>query len=135
MVVDASEEFYFKPDAGRLLVSPADATPSPPTDAQPEDIDIAIAVDRVQKATSLEIQRIEHRWAGLRSFVDDHLPVAGPAIDDDTFFWLAAQGGNGIMTAPALAWIVANAVTGNGPHPALAKYAIDSACVSPARLS
>ncbi|TDK48065.1 NAD(P)/FAD-dependent oxidoreductase [Antarcticimicrobium luteum] len=103
MVVDVAEDFYLKPDAGKLLLSPADETPSPPCDAQPEELDVAICVDRIETAFDLQVRSIEHKWAGLRSF----LPDGGPAVGYDPaaagFFWLAGQGGYGIQTAPAMA--------------------------------
>ena len=102
MVIDVDEQFYFRPDAGALLLSPGDETPSEPCDAQPEELDIAIAVDRVQQATTLEVKRIRRSWAGLRSFVADRSPVVGYAPDAPGFFWLAGQGGYGIQTAPAM---------------------------------
>jgi D-arginine dehydrogenase len=101
--VHAAETFYFKPDAGRLLLSPADETPSEPCDAQPEELDIAIAVDKFQTASGSAVRRLHSRWAGLRSFVADKTPVVG--FDDHApgFFWLVGQGGYGIQTAPAMA--------------------------------
>jgi D-arginine dehydrogenase len=102
-VIDADEQFYFKPDAGRLLLSPADETPSAPCDAQPEEFDIAVAVDRVQTALDIEVHRIGHRWAGLRTFSPDRLPVLGFDPQLAGFFWCAGQGGYGIQTAPAMA--------------------------------
>lgn len=103
LVNDVGAEFYFKPDAKRLFLSPADATPSDPTDAQPEDIDVAIAVDRVERATTLEVRRVHRRWAGLRTFAADGSPVVGFDPQVSGFFWLAGQGGYGIKTASALA--------------------------------
>ncbi|MAY89153.1 MAG: FAD-dependent oxidoreductase [Pseudooceanicola sp.] len=103
MVVDADEEFYVKPDAGKLLMSPADATPSAPCDAQPEEMDVAICIDRVTTALDLPVRRIEHKWAGLRSFLPDGDPLATYDAQAPGFFWLAGQGGYGIQTAPALA--------------------------------
>lgn len=103
LVNDVGDEFYFKPDAGQIFVSPSDATLSEPMDAYPDEFDIAIGVDRLQRATKIEVQRITHQWAGLRSFVDDGSPVAGFDGDAEGFFWLAAQGGYGIKTSPALA--------------------------------
>lgn len=107
MVRDAGEEFYFKPDAGLLLLSPADETPCEPCDAAPDEWDIAVAVDRIQTATYLTVKRIRHRWAGLRSFVSDRVPVVGYDPDWAGFFWLAGQGGYGIQTAPALSELAA----------------------------
>jgi len=102
MVNDAAEEFYFKPDAGRLFVSPADATPSEPMDAFPDDLDVAAGVERLERATTLNVQRVSRAWAGLRTFAADAAPVVGPDGDVDGFFWLAGQGGYGIKTSPAL---------------------------------
>jgi D-arginine dehydrogenase len=112
MVVDIDEEFYMKPDAGKLLISPADETPSAPCDAQPEDLDVAICVDRIEKAFDLSVRRIDHKWAGLRSFVADKCPVAGFDPNADGFFWLAGQGGYGIQSAPALSRAAAALVLG-----------------------
>lgn len=103
LVVDTEEAFYLKPEAGQLLISSADATPSPPCDAQPEEMDIAFCVDRIETAFDLQIRRIGHKWAGLRSFMPDGDPLAGYDPGAEGFFWLAGQGGYGIQTAPALA--------------------------------
>ena len=102
MVIDATEEFYFKPEAGRVLVSPADETDTPPVDAQPEELDVALAADRMEQATVLKVRRITHRWAGLRSFLPDKMPVAGADTAEPSFVWLAGLGGFGIMTSEAL---------------------------------
>ena len=117
MAIDIDEQWYVKPDAGRLLLSPADATPSAPCDAQPEEIDIAIAIDRVQQALDLPVRRIVQKWAGLRSFLPDGVPVAGFDAHAPGFFWLAGQGGYGIQTAPALARATAALLTAQ-PLPA-----------------
>jgi len=95
--------FYFKPEAGRLWLSPHDETPSPPCDAAPEELDIALAIDRFEHVVDWPITAIEHRWAGLRSFAPDRLPVYGFDPDQPGFFWFAGQGGFGIQTAPAAA--------------------------------
>ncbi|TKT77426.1 FAD-binding oxidoreductase [Aquamicrobium sp. LC103] len=112
MVVDIDEEFYLKPDAGRLLVSPADETPSAPCDAQPEEIDVAICIDRIETAFNIKVSRVENKWAGLRSFVADKVPVAGYAPGVQGFFWLAGQGGYGIQSAPGLSRTAAALVLG-----------------------
>ncbi len=112
LTIDIAEEFYFKPDAGRLLISPGDETPSPPCDAVPDEMDLAIAVDRIERATTLDVRRMHSRWAGLRSFVADRSPVAGFAVDAPGFFWLAGQGGYGIQTAPALSRFAASQLLG-----------------------
>jgi len=107
LTIDLDETFYIKPDAGLLLVSPADETPIPPCDVQPEEMDVAIAVDRVERATTLKINRIRRRWAGLRSFAPDRSPVIGYDPNLAGFFWLAGQGGYGIQPAPAAAMLAA----------------------------
>ena len=109
-VVDADEEFYFEPEGAQILASPADETPSQPCDAVAEDYDVAVAVDRIQRATHLEIRYIRRSWAGLRSFVADRAPVIGADPDLDGFFWLAGQGGFGIMTSPAAARTAASLI-------------------------
>ena len=103
MVIDVDEQFYFKPEAGKILASPADETPSPPCDVQPEEFDIAVTIERIQIATNMVIGQVEHKWAGLRSFVADRTPVVGFDPEHEGFFWLAGQGGYGIMTSPAMA--------------------------------
>ena len=103
MVIGVDEQFYFKPEAGKILASPADETPSPPCDVQPEEFDIALTIERIQIATNMVIGQVEHKWAGLRSFVADRTPVVGFDPEHEGFFWLAGQGGYGIMTSPAMA--------------------------------
>lgn len=103
LAMDFAERFYFKPESGRILASPADETPSPPCDSQPEEIDIAILVDRLGQATTFDIPRIESRWAGLRTFAPDRVPVFGHDPRAPGFFWFAGQGGYGFQTAPAAA--------------------------------
>jgi D-arginine dehydrogenase len=101
-VNDAEERFYFKPEAGSLFLSPADETPVEPSDAQPDEWDVATAVERIEAVTTLQIGRLKARWAGLRTFAPDRTPVAGFSEEGSGFFWLAGQGGYGIQTAPAL---------------------------------
>jgi D-arginine dehydrogenase len=100
--IDIDEKFFVKPETSQLLLSPADETPSPPCDAQPEELDIAIGIDRIEAAFTFPIRKIESSWAGLRSFVSDGVPVAGFSDNAHSFFVLAGQGGYGIQTAPAL---------------------------------
>jgi D-arginine dehydrogenase len=106
-VIDADEEFYFKPDRTQLMLSPADEIPQPPGDAQPDDLDVAIGVDRVQQALDINVRRVSHRWAGLRTFAPDRVPVMGFDRQAEGLFWCAGQGGYGIQTAPAMARIAA----------------------------
>jgi len=103
MVMTANEDLYFKPDAGLLLISPADETPAEPGDAQPEEWDIAVAVDRFETLCDMPVRRIRHRWAGLRTFAPDRTPIVGYDDDVPGFFWFAGQGGYGLQMAPALA--------------------------------
>jgi D-arginine dehydrogenase len=131
MVIDVDEQFYVKPESGRLLVSPADATAVAPGDVQPEEFDVALAVDRYERLTGRAVRRVTQRWAGLRSFVADADPVVGRDPDVPGFFWLAGQGGFGIMTAPALARIATGLITpgAGAPDPG-----VDPARLGPARL-
>ncbi|WP_018237370.1 FAD-binding oxidoreductase [Ensifer sp. BR816] len=99
---EIDEDFYMKHEGCRLLASPADATPCEPSDVQPEEIDVAWAAHYVEEATTVPVRRIFKSWAGLRSFSPDKLPVVGFARESPHFFWLAGQGGYGILTAPAL---------------------------------
>ncbi len=107
--------FYFKPEAGRLWLSPHDETPTPPCDAAPEELDIALAIDRFAQVVDWPIVRIEHRWAGLRSFAPDRLPVYGFDPEVAGFFWFAGQGGFGIQTAPAAADLACRLLLGEAP--------------------
>lgn len=134
MVIDAAESFYMKPDAGALLVSPANEDPVEPQDVQPEELDVAIAVDRVETATSLQIRQVKRKWAGLRSFVSDRTPVVGFAPDAPGFFWLAGQGGYGIQTAPAMGELAAALVQGQPVPAALAALGVTAADVGVGRL-
>ncbi len=117
MGLDIGESFYFKPEAGRVLASPADETPSEPCDAQPDEYDVAVCVDRIERATTLRVRRITHKWAGLRSFVADKTPVVGEAPDAPGFFWCAGQGGYGIQTSHAMGRVTAASVV-DGSLPA-----------------
>ncbi len=109
-VNDVDEQFYFKPEAGSLFLSPADETPAEPSDAQPDEWDVAAAVDRVEAATTLKITRLKARWAGLRTFAPDRTPVVGFSPEIEGFFWLAGQGGYGIQTSPALSLAAASLI-------------------------
>ena len=133
LVVGANEDFYFKPDAGMILGSPADETPSAPTDAQPEDLDVALAVDRIQRAADLPVRRIARRWAGLRTFAPDKSPVVGFDPSTEGFFWLAGQGGYGFQTAPALGWAAAGLLLNGAVPSALEDMGIAAAALAPER--
>jgi D-arginine dehydrogenase len=133
--VDATEDLYFRPEAGRMLASPADETPSPPCDAQPEELDVALLIDRLQAATTFDIARITARRAGLRTFAADRSLIAGFDPIRPGFFWLAGQGGYGIQTAPAMGQFVAALAKGDPLPPALAEAGVDPATLDPRRFS
>ena len=116
-VIAADESWYVKPESGQLLGSPADETPTAPCDAQAEELDLAIAVDRIQAHTVFKIDRLASKWAGLRSFVADKSMVAGIQPGLEGFCWCADQGGYGIQTAPAMGRITA-ALACDSPFPA-----------------
>ena len=132
-VIAVDESQYFKPDAGLLLISPADEHPSAPCDAQPEELDIAVAVDRFETLTGRPVSRIRHSWAGLRVFSPDRTPVVGFEPTAPGFFWCAGQGGYGIQTSPALGRASAALALGR-PLPAdLLALGIEERHLSPAR--
>ena len=133
--VDVDEEFYARPESGAMMGSPADETPMDPCDVQPEELDIAIAVDRLQQATTLEIKRITRSWAGLRSFVADKTPVVGfdPVVEG--FFWLAGQGGYGIQTAPSMGRVSAALASGEDMPEDLKALGASTAELSPERFA
>ncbi len=106
---------YLKPEGGMLMASPGDATPTEPHDAWPDDMDIAELADWIERETTIKITKIEHSWAGLRSFVADESPVVGYDTEVSNFFWLAGQGGFGIMMAPALAILTSEMINTGRP--------------------
>ena len=133
LAADVEEQFYLKPEAGKLLGSPADETPVEPQDVQPEELDVALAADRIERAVSFKIARIERRWAGLRSFVKDKTPVVGFAADAEGFFWLAGQGGYGIQTSATMARIAAALARGLPLPPDVAARGVREAQLAPQR--
>ena len=133
LVLDINGGFYFKPEAGRLWLSPHDETPSVPCDAAPEEADIAVAIDNLSKVADWRVTQLEHKWAGLRSFSPDRLPVYGRDQARSEFVWFAGQGGFGIQTAPAAARLVAQHLLGLAPD-SLTKN-IDPALYSPERFA
>jgi len=133
LVIGVAEDFYFKPQSGQLLCSPADETPSPPCDAWAEELDIAVTADRIQTVADIEVTKINHSWAGLRSFVADKTPVAGfdPAVPG--FFWLAGQGGYGIQTSPALSRAAAALIAGDDLPSDIQDRGVTAGALSPRR--
>jgi D-arginine dehydrogenase len=133
-VISADETWYIKQDAGMLLGSPANADPVPPQDVQPEELDIALAIDRIQEMTTLEIRRPARTWAGLRSFVSDGDLVGGFDPAAPGFFWVAAQGGYGIQTSPAMGEACAALARGQPLPQRIAGFGLTEAMLSPGRL-
>jgi D-arginine dehydrogenase len=134
MAIDPEETLYFRPEAGRFLASPADETPSPPCDAQAEELDVALLIDRLQQVTQFDIRRITSKWAGLRSFAPDRTLVAGYDPRRGGFFWLAGQGGYGIQTAPAMGMIAAALVLRREMPGPVRDQGVEAGALSPARL-
>lgn len=132
LVLDISGRFYFKPENGRLWLSPHDETPSPACDAAPEEMDVALAIDRLEHIVDWRIEAVEHKWAGLRSFAPDRLPVYGFDGEVPGFFWFAGQGGFGIQTSPAAARFGAQLLL-DSPCDAMTE-ALDSELYAPQRL-
>ncbi|WP_310467247.1 FAD-binding oxidoreductase, partial [Sphingomonas sp.] len=107
-----ADELYFAPEGDRLFASPMDEVPSDPCDAQPDEYEVALAAHRIEERLAMRVERVIHRWAGLRTFAPDRRLVAGFAPDSDGFFWLAGQGGFGLQTAPAMARIAQSLIAG-----------------------
>lgn len=133
-LISADESWYVKQDAGMLLGSPANADPVDPQDVQPEEMDIALAIDRIQQMTTLEIRRPARTWAGLRSFVADGDLVGGFDPQAPGFFWVAAQGGYGIQTSPAMGEACAALARGMPLPERIAGFGLTEAMLGPARL-
>jgi D-arginine dehydrogenase len=131
----AGETFYFKPMGGRLMLSPADATPVDPHDAWADDMALAEAVEKFQQVMDFEVTHAGQTWGGLRSFADDGNPVAGFDDTQDNFLWLAGQGGYGIQSAPALSRLAAGLVNTGQPPADIVAAGLEPATVSPSRFS
>ena len=135
LTIGIDEDWYFKPDAGMLLGSPANADPVMPQDIQPEEIDIAMAIDRIEAMTTLRIRRPTRTWAGLRSFVADGDLVGGFDPVAPGFFWVAAQGGYGIQTSAAMGEACAALARGLPLPERIATFGLSAEMLGPARLS
>jgi D-arginine dehydrogenase len=133
LVLDIAGGFYFKPEHGKLWLSPHDETPSAPCDAAPEELDVAIAIDRFEQVVDWSVAAVERKWAGLRSFAPDRLPVYGYDVARAGFFWFAGQGGFGIQTAPAAARLSAQVLLGLSQDAMTER--IDASTYSPARFA
>jgi D-arginine dehydrogenase len=131
LIMDVSGRFYFRPERGQIWLSPNDETPSPACDSAPDELDIARAIDRLEKVVDWPVQRVTKSWAGLRSFAPDRLPAYGFDAHVPGFFWCAGQGGFGIQTAPAAARLCASLITGKDRDPSI--MAIDANLYDPRR--
>ena len=131
LIMDVGGSFYAEPEPGGLLVSPGDETPAEPGDARPDELDVALALDRLREATTLPVRSVRRAWAGLRTFAPGRVPVAGFDPDVAGFYWLVGQGGAGIKTAPALAELAAADITGTPSATALPAEIV--AALRPAR--
>lgn len=133
MTFDVAETFYFKPEAGKVMVSPVDMARSEPCDAQADEMEVAIAIDRIETFTTMKVARISHKWGGLRTFAPDHEPVIGPDPADAGFIWLAGQGGNGVMASAASARLAASLAVGQGVPADIAALGVTLDAISPGR--
>lgn len=134
LLADADHEWYVKPDGVQLLCSPGDETPSAPCDARPEELDVALAIERINENTTLGIRSINSAWAGLRTFAPDRAMVIGPEPGCPGFVWCVGQGGTGIQTAPGAGRLVADLIVRGGPDPGrFASTGLDLAGLSPDR--
>lgn len=131
----ADSDSYIKPEAGKLMASPGDETPVEAQDVQPEDWDIAVLADWLQRRTFIEVRRIEHSWAGLRTFAADDAPVVGFDPGTEDFFWLAGQGGYGIMMAPALGRAACSLILKDGLPDDLVSLGVLKDDLSPGRFT
>lgn len=133
LVLDVDDDFYFKPESGQMLTSPGDETPALPGDVQPEEMDIAITMDRIATATDIPVNRIESRWAGLRTFAPDRTPVAGFDPDAPGFFWFVGQGGYGIQTAPMMGRLAESLIVEGVMPGELSQYNVVKQTYAPGR--
>ena len=133
LCVGAGDTFYFRPMAGKLMVSPADETVVEPHDAWADDLALAGAMELFSEATGYQVTHVEHTWAGLRTFSPDGNPVVGFDSRADGFFWLAGQGGYGIQTSPAMAALAAALISHQPPPSEIISFGLDLADISPDR--
>ena len=134
-VIDIGEAFYFKPEAGRILASPADETPSSPTDAAPDELDIAVCIDRLQAVADVPVRRVIRAWAGLRTFAPDRTPVIGYDPKAPGLFWFAGQGGYGMQIAPAAARLGAALARGEEAPQDISALGVNLSQLSPERFA
>lgn len=135
LVGDTDNDFYFRPDGTQLLCSLAEEKISEPEDARPDELDIALAIDRINEATTIGIRSVRSSWTGLRTFAPDRAMVIGWDPRVEGFFWLAGQGGTGIQTAPAAGQLTADLIIGGQPSAHLQAHGVDVTGLSPDRFS
>ena len=133
MVIDVDERFYIKPERAQVMGCLAEETPMEPHDVRPDEIDVALAIERINAATTLDIRHVRRAWAGLRTFSPDRLPVVGFDPEVPRFFWLGGQGGYGIMTSPAMSRLASSLITRAGMPGDLASAGFEAIDVDPAR--
>lgn len=133
MVADADLDWYLKPDGPQFLCSPGDETPSEPMDAKAEEIDVALAIERINEATTLDIRSVRSSWAGLRTFAPDGSMVIGPDPVEPGFVWCVGQGGTGIQTSPGAGQLLADLCLDGVPGPAFDGLTVDLDGLGPAR--
>lgn len=134
LVMDVANRCYFEPEAGGVLLSPADEHPSEPVDARAEELDIALAIEMINDVTDLEVRSVVSTWAGLRTFTHDRNPAVGPDDAQGDFVWLVGQGGAGIKTAPAMADVLAATMGLDEWPPHLTKLGVSVDDLTPSRL-
>lgn len=135
LLYDVDETFYLKPEGDQLLCSPADKTPTPPSDARPDELEIARALDQIRDLTTVPARSVRTAWAGLRTFSPDGNLVIGEDPDQGGFVWLAAQGGYGVQTAPAAARLAAAIVRHEAPPDDLVGLGMSAERLAPARFA
>ena len=133
MIADIDLRFYCKPDGKQLLCSLAEENPSEPCDAKHDEADVALAIERINAATTLDIRSVQTAWTGLRTFAPDRSMVIGSDSDDHSFFWCVGQGGTGIMTSPGVGRLLADLLTEGKPSEHFEKTGLKHEDVSPDR--
>ncbi|RIK93244.1 MAG: FAD-dependent oxidoreductase [Proteobacteria bacterium] len=135
LTLDVEDKFYLKPESGRILASPGDATPMEPQDVQPDEMDVANAVHRLEAAFDLAVERVERKWAGLRTFAPDETPVVGADPMVPNFYWFVGQGGFGMQTAPALSALIEGLVIDGQAPASLQAFGVEADTYAPGRFS
>ena len=133
MIVEIREEWYLKPDGVQFLCSLAEENPSEPTDARPRIEDVALAIERINTATTLDIKTVNSQWSGLRTFAPDRDLVIGEDPTAPGFYWLVGQGGIGVQTSPAYGALLASLVTDNPLPEGFDAVGVDPERTAPAR--